>query len=200
MNVTCRKTFARILVGVLSIGLCAGAQSQTQAPETPQETTFPQRKAGLWQIRATGLEQAGMAPTFFCVGELTDTDKRHLDRKPGVFGVCSLGAFKPAQGGWVAESICKDNKTIVKSQAVLTGNLNLEYRIDTLVSYLPPVAGTKKSDQDSLTAKYMGTCSASQKPGDLLVPGMGTLNLDDGSFRAEPRPKAAKNAKKQRQN
>jgi hypothetical protein len=165
-----------------------------------EEPSFPKRKAGLWQISGAGLAQAGMPPTFYCVGETTDTDKRHLDRKPGVLGACSLGAFKQAQGGWVAESICKDGKTSVKSQAVLTGDLSVEYRIDTLVSYLPPVAGTRKTDQDSLTAKYVGSCTTTQKPGDLLVPGMGTLNLEDGSFRAEVRPRMGKNAKKQRQN
>jgi hypothetical protein len=196
MNVICKQASALIWASLLSTGLMAVAQAQTLTPEA----TFPKRKPGLWQIRGTGLEQAGMPPTFFCVGEATDTDTRHLDRKAGVLGACSLGSFKPAQGGWIAESICKDNKTTVKSQAVLTGDLSLEYRIDTLVSYLPPIAGTKKTDQDSLTAKYIGNCSSIQKPGDLVVPGMGTLNLEDGSFRAEAIRKPAKNAKKQRPN
>jgi hypothetical protein len=201
MNVTCKRASALFLAALLSIGFSAIVQTaKAQTLALAPEATFPKRKPGLWQIRGTGLEQAGMAPTFFCVGEGTDTDARHLDRKAGVLGACSLGAFKPAQGGWVAESICKDSKTTVKSQAVLTGDLSLEYRIDTLVSYLPPIAGTRKTDQDSLTAKYLGNCSVTQKPGDLVVPGMGTLNLDDGSFRAEAIRKPAKSAKKQRPN
>jgi hypothetical protein len=168
------------------------------AENTPvSEGNFPKRKPGLWQIKAIGLEQAGMPPTFFCVGEATDTQAKHLDRKPGVLGSCILGAFNQAQGGWLAESICKDSKTTVKSQAVLTGDLNNEYRIDTVVTYLPPIAGTRKTDQDSLLAKFMGACTAVQKPGDLVVPGMGTLNLNDGTFRAEAKP-TRKAAKKQR--
>jgi hypothetical protein len=161
------------------------------------EQTFPKRKVGLWTVKSVGLEQAGMPPTQYCVGEATDNATQHLDRKPGVLGSCTLGAFKPAQGGWLAESICKDSKTTIKSQAVLTGDLNLEYRIDTVVTYLPPISGTRKTDQDSLVAKFVGACSASQKPGDLVVPGMGTLNLNDGTFRAEPKPRAkAKNKAK----
>jgi hypothetical protein len=167
------------------------------------EQIFPKRKAGLWQVKAAGLEQAGMPPTLFCVGEITDSANHHIDRKPGVLGSCTLGAFKQAQGGWLAESICKDSRTTVKSQAVLTGDLNTEYRIDTLVTYLPAIAGTRKTDQDSLIAKLVGPCAANQKPGDLVVPGMGTLNLTDGTFKAEPKlgpkgGKRSKSAKKQR--
>jgi hypothetical protein len=179
---------------VLALPFAANAQTANSAGA---ENNFPKRKAGLWQIKAVGLEQAGMPPTLFCVGDVTDTQTQHLDRKPGVLGSCTLGSFKQAQGGWLAESICKDSRTTVKSQAVLTGDLNLEYRIDTVVTYLPPIAGTRKTDQDSLLAKFMGACSAAQKPGDLVVPGMGTLNLNDGTFRAEAKP-SRKGAKKQR--
>jgi hypothetical protein len=179
---------------VLALPFAANAQT---ANSSGSENNFPKRKAGLWQIKAIGLEQAGMPPTLFCVGEVTDTQTQHLDRKPGVLGSCTLGSFKQAQGGWFAESICKDSKTTVKSQAVLTGDLNLEYRIDTVVTYLPPIAGTRKTDQDSLVAKFIGACATAQKPGDLIVPGMGTLNLNDGTFRAEAKP-SGKGAKKQR--
>jgi hypothetical protein len=183
-------------LSLLLFALPFAANAQT-ANSADTENNFPKRKAGLWQIKAVGLEQAGMPPTLFCVGEVTDTQTQHLDRKPGVLGSCTMGSFKQAQGGWLAESICKDSRTTVKSQAVLTGDLNLEYRIDTVVTYLPPIAGTRKTDQDSLVAKFMGACAAAQKPGDLVVPGMGTLNLNDGTFRAEAKP-SRKGAKKQR--
>ena len=179
---------------LLVLALTANAQTEN-SPSS--EIAFPKRKAGLWQIKAVGLEQAGMPPTLFCVGDVTDTQTQHLDRKPGVLGSCTLGSFKQAQGGWLAESVCKDSRTTVKSQAVLTGDLNVEYRIDTVVTYLPPIAGTRKTDQDSLVAKFIGACSSAQKPGDLVVPGMGTLNLNDGTFRAEAKP-IRKGAKKQR--
>jgi hypothetical protein len=190
-------TFNLLLsVSLLLLALPVAATAQTENLPA-SESNFPKRKAGLWKVKAVGLEQAGMPPTLFCVGDATDTREKHLDRKPGIFGSCTLGSFKQAQGGWIAESICKDSRTIVKSQAVLTGDLDVEYRIDTLVTYLPPIAGTRKTDQDSLLAKFMGACLPSQKPGDLVVPGMGTLNLNDGTFRAEAKP-SRKGAKKQR--
>jgi hypothetical protein len=193
MTVTC-KSLKKLCALFLALPFSASCLAENLPVS---ELSFPKRKAGLWQVKAIGLEQAGMPPTLFCVGEATDTQAQHLDRKPGVLGSCSLGSFKQAQGGWLAESICKDSKTTVKSQAVLTGDLNVEYRIDTVVTYMPPISGTRKSDQDSLVAKFMGSCSATQKPGDLVVPGMGTLNLSDGTFRAEAKA-TRKSAKKQR--
>ncbi len=176
-------------ISMLNLGITVNVNAADGQSEPP---AFPKRKAGLWQIKAVGLEQAGLAPSNFCVGEATDTAARHLDRKPSSLGACTMGAFKAAQGGWLAESICKDNKTTIKSQAVLTGNLEQEYRIDTVVTYSPAIAGTKKTDQDSLVALYLGPCTAQQKPGDLFIAGMGTLNLEDGSFSAEPKPRAKK--------
>lgn len=184
MSVIYSQRAALALVTACALIGSSAAFSQAD-PSGP--LNFPKRKPGLWQVKALGLEQAGLPSTSYCVGEATDTAAAHLDRKPGTKGSCTLGAFKAAQGGWLAESICKDSKTIVKSQAVLTGDLATEYRIDTLVTYQPPIAGTKKEDQDSLTARYLGPCTGLQKPGDLVVPGMGTLNLDDGTFRAEPK-------------
>jgi hypothetical protein len=199
MTATSKVTHPLLLALLLLLSVGVNSTESALAPEQ----TFPKRKAGLWQIKAAGLEQAGMPPTLFCVGEVTDSANHHIDRKPGILGSCTLGAFKQAQGGWLAESICKDSRTTIKSQAVLTGDLNTEYRIDTLVTYLPPIAGTRKTDQDSLIAKLLGACAANQKPGDLVVPGMGTLNLTDGTFKAEPKPgpkggKRSKSAKKQR--
>jgi hypothetical protein len=193
MTVTFR-ILANLSLLLVALPLAANAQTENLATS---DNAFPKRKAGLWQVKAIGLEQAGMPPTLFCVGDVTDTQTQHLDRKPGVLGSCTLGSFKQAQGGWLAESICKDSRTTVRSQAVLTGDLNLEYRIDTVVTYLPPIAGTRKTDQDSLVAKFIGACTAAQKPGDLVVPGMGTLNLNDGTFRAEAKP-SRKATKKQR--
>jgi hypothetical protein len=189
-------------LGLLGIaGLIAfspAAFSPAYANEPNSENSFPKRKAGLWQIKVAGLEQAGMPASLYCVGENTDTAQQHLDRKAANLGACTLGTFKPAQGGWIAESLCKDNKITVKSQAVLTGDLATEYRIDTLVSYLPAAVNSKKSEQDSLAAKYLGACPTAAKPGDLIIAGMGALNLSDGTFRAEPKKRPPKRAKKQR--
>jgi hypothetical protein len=154
------------------------------------EAEFPKRKAGLWEMRSTGAQANGLLPTRYCVGENTDRADQHLDRSTGQRGACSLGGFRRAGQGWLAESICKDRSTTVRSRALATGDLQNEYRIDTVVNYEPPLAGTRREDREALVATYLGDCAVGQKPGDMLIPGMGTLNMVDGSFKAEPASKA----------
>lgn len=147
---------------------------------------FPRRKSGLWEVRNAASENMGMPPTHYCVGDQTDTAEHHLDRVPGEKGSCSIGPFKRVGISWVAESVCKDPRTVVVSQSVAAGDFQTQYRIDTLVFYSPPLANNKREDKELVMARYLGPCAASQKPGDLVVPGMGVLNMSDGTLRPEP--------------
>lgn len=141
---------------------------------------FPQRRTGLWEVRAVGAEAAGLPPTLHCVGENSDTAEHHLGRTPGVRGACRLGPFVRAGDAWVAESVCRDGKTVVSSRKVAVGDFRSHYRIDTVVRYEPPLAGVREEDKDALEAKYLGPCSPGMKPGDIEMPGLGVLDLGDG--------------------
>ena len=142
----------------------------------------PKRRPGLWEVRSAGVDALGMPPTRFCVGERTDSPGSHLDRSPGARGSCSLGEFVRSGEAWVAESVCREGKSTVTSRAVATGDFETEYRIDTIVTH----AAGRREDREAVVARWLGPCEPGQRPGDLVVPGMGTLNMDDGTFRAEP--------------
>jgi hypothetical protein len=139
----------------------------------------------LWEIRNAASDNLGMPPTAYCVGEQTDTAEHHLDRVAGEKGSCSIGPFKRVGISWVAESVCKEPRTVVVSQSVAAGDFQTQYRIDTLVFYSPPLANNKREDKEAVVARYLGPCAAGQRPGDLVVPGMGVLNMSDGSLRPE---------------
>ena len=161
----------------------SGATSGTGSLEP---AGFPKRKIGLWEVRSTGAQSHGLAPSRYCVGEKTDQPDAHLDRRAGTKGACSMGAFKRAGTAWVAESICKEGKVNIISKAVAVGDFESIYRIDTVVTYDPPVSGIRKEDKDAIEASYVGPCLPNQRAGDMMIPGMGTLNMIDGTFRAEP--------------
>ena len=143
-------------------------------------------------MRSAGAQSAGVPLVRFCVGEATDTAAQHLDRVPGVRGSCSLGAFRRDGPSWIAESVCRDSRSTASSRAVASGDFVTTYRIDTQVRYEPPLGGVRAEDRDSVAAKRLGDCAAGQRPGDMLIPGMGTLNMTDGHFRPEPAPRAAR--------
>ena len=155
----------------------------------PPRPAFPRRRIGLWEVRSVGSQAAGLPAMQFCVGENTDTAESHLDRTPGVRGACTLGAFVRAGDAWLSESICRESRTTVTSRAVASGNFDSEYRIDTLVTYDPPLGGVRREDKDAVAARWIGACAPAQRPGDMIIPGMGTLNMTDGGFRPEPEPR-----------
>jgi hypothetical protein len=162
--------------------LCAATPLGAQAAD------YPKRKPGLWEMRSTGAQANGLAPTRYCIGESTDSADAHLDRSTGQRGACTLGPFRKAGEGWLAESVCRESKTTVRSRALATGDLSSAYRIDTVVNYDPPLAGTRKEDREAVVATWLGECLPGQKTGDMIIPGMGTLNMIDGRFKPEPSP------------
>ena len=186
---------ARLAVGAAALLVAGGASAQdlesttiipdlNRPPGFAQD--FPRRKPGLWEIRNAASENLGMPPINFCVGEQTDTAAQHLDRVAGEKGSCSIGPFKRSGISWVAESVCKDSRSVVVSQSIASGDFQTQYRIDTLVFYSPPLANNKREDKEAVVARYLGACGAGQRPGDLVVPGMGVLNMGDGTLRQAP--------------
>jgi hypothetical protein len=171
----------------LAVALVA-ATTLTPAPAE----AHPKRRAGLWEVRSANADSLGMPPTRFCVGEQTDSARAHLDRSPGLRGSCSLGEFVRSGEAWVAESVCREGKARVTGRAVATGDFETEYRIDTVVTHAAPGPSGRREDREAVVARWLGPCETSQRPGDLVVPGMGTLNMDDGTFRAEPPSRAAR--------
>ncbi len=166
----------------------AGVAAPAAAATTPRPT-FPKRRTGLWEVRSVGAQAAGLPAMQYCVGEHTDTAASHLDRTPGVRGACTLGPFQRAGEAWLSESVCRESRTTVTSRAIASGNFDTEYRIDTLVTYDPPLGGVRREDKDAVAARWIGACATAQRPGDMIIPGMGTLNMTDGGFRPEPEPR-----------
>lgn len=149
----------------------------------PGMLDYPRRRPGLWEIRYDAGDNLGMPPTHYCVGEETDTHDHHLDRTSGVKGSCTIGAFRRVGIDWIADSVCKESRSTVVSQSIASGDFQTSYRIDTLVFYSPPLANNKREDKEAVTGRYLGACPAGQRPGDLTVPGLGVLNMGDGTLR-----------------
>lgn len=180
---TVRPRVLRLRAGLVVLTTAAAMALPAAAAEPPGH---PKRRAGLWEVRSAGIDSTGMPPTRFCVGEQTDHARSQLDRNPGTRGSCTLGEFVRSGDAWVAESICKEGRSTISSRAVASGDFENEYRIDTIVTHMTAGTATRREDRDAVLARFLGACEPHQRPGDLVVPGMGTLNMDDGTFRAEP--------------
>lgn len=140
--------------------------------ETPKD--MPKRKSGLWQLSMK--MDAGPAPMRMqqCVDEKSD-DLMQQQGEKQTQANCSKNAYNKTGNRINIESVCKLGETTATTQAVFTGDFSSAYRGEINSSYSPPLHGMKASKQ-TIEAKWLGPCKAGQKPGDVMMPGMGTMN------------------------
>lgn len=167
------------------LGALLGPLLLTGIATTVRASDFPKRQAGLWEIQSEVSRAAGLAPAQQCVGPNSDTAREHLDRTIGRRGYCDLSPFTRNENNvWIAQSTCRHRRKVVITRKIATGDFLTNYRIDTIVRSRRK-RRTRTLVQDILQARYLGPCLAGQRPGDLITPGMGTLNMTDGAFQRE---------------
>lgn len=154
---------------------------------------FPKRRSGLWEVDTVGAQAAGLPAAQYCVDETTDRATLHLDRSFGTKGACRFGAFQRAGDGWVSETVCREGRSVITTRSVATGDFHAAYRIDTLITYEPPLGGFRREERTATVGRRLGACLPGQVAGDVAIPGMGRINMQNGNVVAdEPDPKARK--------
>ena len=176
---------------VLQSGPAGAAASSAASADAASAGEFPRRRPGLWEVDTVGAQAAGLPAAQYCVDETTDRAALHLDRTAGTKGACRFGAFQRVADGWVAETVCREGRSVVTTRSVATGDFQASYRIDTLITYEPPLGGFRREERTATVGRRLGACLPGQTGGDVAIPGMGRINMQNGSVVAdEPDPKA----------
>ncbi|HSD40065.1 MAG TPA: DUF3617 family protein [Rhodocyclaceae bacterium] len=132
---------------------------------------YPRRKAGLWETTMNSAQMQGQAVTAQqCIDEKTDAEmfKRSMANKDAN---CSQQTFKRTASGAEFDSVCKQGDGTMTTHGVITGDFNSQYSMEMKSHRAPPLNG--RSDfQTTMTARYVGACTADMKPGDMKVNGM----------------------------
>ena len=164
---------------VLLVVLCAGAASAA---------TFdaPKRKSGLWEIKIANGQAKGVHAMQQCIDEKTD-DLMKKDMGESQKTQCSKNDMRKDGDKIVAESVCKMQNSTATTRAVFSGRFDSAYKVDIKSTYEPPMAGMKESSS-VIEAKWLGPCQAGQKPGDIVIPGMPNINMDQMRKEATKRP------------
>lgn len=156
-----------IFVGLLMMSSTAAAASYDP----------PKRKSGLWEIKVSSAP-AGGAPTMQqCVDQKTD-DLMKNDMEGGDRMSCSKSEFRKEGDKIVHDSICKVEGSTAKTRTVISGRFDSAYKIESKSSYEPPLSGMRESTT-VMDAKWLGACKAGQKAGDVSMPGMPNINMDE---------------------
>ncbi len=139
--------------------------------------SMPARKPGLWEVKmqAPGMPQSMLSQ--HCIDEKTD----HLLQPQGQTQArqqCSKNSMNKEGDKIIIESVCKIDNTTATTKAIFSGDFTRSYHGEIDTSFSPPMHGMKSSHQ-TLEGKWLGACKPGQKPGDVTMPGMGTMNLND---------------------
>ncbi len=147
----------------------------TLAFAAPKE--MPARKPGLWEIKmqVPGMPQPMVSQQ--CIDEKTD-DLMQQRGQAQARQQCSKNAMRRDGDKVIVESVCGFDKTTATTTAIFQGDFKSNYRGEINTTYAPPMQGMKSSKQ-TMEAKWLGPCKPGQKPGDVIMPGMGSMNIKD---------------------
>ena len=136
----------------------------------------PKRKSGLWDIKISSEQTKSVHGVQQCIDEKTD-DLMKKEMGENQQTQCSKNDMRKDGDKIVAESVCKVQNSTATTRAVFTGRFDSAYKADIKSTYEPPMAGMKESSS-VIEAKWLGPCQAGQKPGDIVIPGMPNINMD----------------------
>jgi hypothetical protein len=154
-----------VLAAVIAI-----AASDSNAQSTPK------RKAGLWQQTVTS-SGAGIPPTSMsmCTDEKTDD---LMNDRAGSSQRCSQQSASKQGNAFVVEAVCKEGATTIRTRGVFSGDFSTRYTGELRSTFDPPMHGMKEMTQ-KIDARWVGPCKPGQKPGDVMVEGMGGMNMNE---------------------
>lgn len=161
-----RKPLSLLLLGLAAASLAGGVL----AADTPK------RKPGLWEINTHMEGMPSMGAIQQCIDKNTDNlmQQQAQKEKPD----CSVMEFKQQGNRYTMHSVCKMDKTTATTDAVFTGAFDSAYKGDMHTRYNPPMQGMSESRM-SMEARWIGPCKAGQKPGDVIMPNMKGMNLNE---------------------
>lgn len=143
----------------------------------------PKRKPGLWQqtLSTSGI---GMPPQTMsmCTDEKTDS---LLESQATSSARCTQQSIRRQGNSVIVEAVCKDGATTVRTHGVFTGDFMSRYTGELRSTFDPPMQGMKEMTQ-KIEARWVGPCKPGQKPGDVVLQGMGGMNLNE-MMNADPK-------------
>ncbi|CAN5370615.1 DUF3617 family protein [soil metagenome] len=165
-----RPVISSIITGLLLAALPGIAASALE---------LPTRKAGLWELK---MLRAGSAAPEMMMQQCTDegTDKQMTATfSPMAKQNCSKNETLQTPAGYTTDSVCSFNGTTMTSHSDITGDFNSAYAVKVTSHNDKPMAGVPGDSSMTLQAKWLGPCSADQRPGDIVMPGGFRLNIKD---------------------
>lgn len=159
---------ARNALALLALGLAAGLAASASADE------LPKRKAGLWQIHMRVQGIPDMGPMQQCIDQNTDNLMLQHARKTD----CRAIEVKRSGNTISVHSVCKVQGSTATTDGLFEGSLDSSYKGKMTTRFNPPWNGMSVSTSTH-EAHWIGPCKAGQKPGQVIMPNIGGINLNE---------------------
>ena len=152
-----------LFVALLAMSTAASAAS----------SSTPKRKSGLWEVKISSTQ--GPGPTMQqCVDEKTDDLMKGDPNQAS----CSKSEFRKEGERTIHETVCNVQGSTAWTRSVISGRLDSAYKVESKSTYEPPLHGMHET-ATVIDAKWLGPCAPGQRAGDVLMPGMPNINMED---------------------
>jgi len=135
----------------------------------------PKRKSGLWEMKTQMAGMPSQGPMQMCVDQASDNVMQERSKEKVN---CPVMDVNRGVGKVTIHAVCKHEGVTTTSDAVMTGDFDSNYRSDMVIRYDPPQHGTREMKMVQ-EARWLGPCKAGQKPGDVIMPGMPAINMQE---------------------
>lgn len=129
---------------------------------------FPVRKAGLWEITIEGKHSIKVRQ---CSDPASD---QAIERAGiGLPGECTNGDVEKSGNTITLVSVCTAARKTTTMRMVITGSLDSDYTMTMSAQ----ASGRSVGPSMTLSGKWLGPCTAGQKPGDVVMPNGTKINI-----------------------
>ena len=137
---------------------------------------MPTRKAGLWEVKMSFESRNAPAQTIQqCIDAATD-QMMQSSAGPMAREACSKRDVQRSANTITIDSTCTVAGKTATSHAVVTGSFDSAYTM-TVTSQSEGMPGGQMTM--SMAAKWLGPCTADQKPGDMIMGNGMKMNILD---------------------
>jgi hypothetical protein len=136
----------------------------------------PKRRPGLWQqtVTTTGVAIPPQSMSM-CTDEKTDA---LVAARAGESKDCQQQSVRREGATVVVEAVCRSGNTTIRTHGRFDGDFTTRYAGELRSTFEPPMRGMREMLQ-RIEARWVGPCKPGQKPGDVVMEGMGGMNMNE---------------------
>jgi hypothetical protein len=166
---------------MISIASALAALAAASLPVAAQEIEFPERKAGMWEIKMIPETPGAMPEQTIKACIDTASDKQMMAAGFSMSkSMCPQQEIKQEGSGYIIDSVCQVGPMTTTSHIVISGDFQSAYtvKMTSEVTGAPmavPGAGNMTQEARWISAE----CTDGMAPGDMLMPGGMKMNVQE---------------------